>query len=132
MPNFKGINPFPRLRCGSHTPEVLGHKQRLARLLSSGTAGHAAYHHILHADIVWLCYRLQCDGKVVQDVELVPHPRSHALALKVAWKTKKAAGDFEKIYESVQGSQHVIKEYGREKTKQIAIPGIVTSLKCMV
>lgn len=23
-PNFKGINPFPRFRCGSHTPEVLG------------------------------------------------------------------------------------------------------------
>lgn len=109
-----------------------GSSRGLARLLSSGAAGHAAYYHMLRADTVWPCYRLQCDGKVICDVGLVPHPRPRAWAPKVAWKTKKEAGDFEKVYESVQGSKHVIKGYRREKTKQIAIPGTVTSLKCAV
>lgn len=107
-----------------------GSSRGLARLLSSGAAGHAAYYHMLRVDTVWPCYRLQCDGKVICDVGLVPHPRPRAWAPKVAWKTKKEAGDFEKVYESVQGSKHVIKGYRREKTKQIAIPGTVTSLKC--
>lgn len=85
-----------------HTPQKCWGKSRgLARLLSSGTAGHAAHHDMLHADIMWPCYKVQCEGKVIQDVELVPHPRSHAWALKVTWKTKKAAGDLKKVYESV-------------------------------